>query len=192
MALLGSIGKSLYRGATSKTGMGIIAAGAVIKGLSDTVGQSSINNAMDIAFGTQEADNMMLGTDLTPSLLLAEAGIPGVSGYAKAANLDKYGYNIGAGGAVASIGGIGSAGAIGGAFLGAKKLGIKGAIGGGILGGIIGGTMGAAAVATPIAQYARNNRPLLAQSPNTSLSMANQLNASGDIVLGMHNSRRGY
>lgn len=183
MALLGSIGKSLYRGATSKTGMGIIAAGAVIKGLSDTVGQSSINNAMDIAFGTQEADNMMLGTDLTPGLLLAESGIPGVGGVAKAANIDKYGLNVGPTGAV----GIPAVGAGVGALIGSGG-GMRGAI----IGGAIGATVGAAGVAGGILNYARNNRALLAQSPNTSLQMANQLNASGDIVLGMHNSRRGY
>jgi hypothetical protein len=36
------------------------------------------------------------------------------------------------------------------------------------------------------------NKQLMSQSPNSSLAMANQLNASGDIVLGMHNSRRGF
>lgn len=67
---------------------------------------------------------------------------------------------------------------VGGAALGAAVFGglaIKGMIGG---------------------QY-ENNRRFVAESPympggNSSMATAQALNASGDIVLGMHNSRRGY
>jgi len=39
----------------------------------------------------------------------------------------------------------------------------------------------------------RDNRQLLSSSPySTSLATAQALNASGDIVLGMHNSRNSY
>lgn len=215
MALLSQIGKfigqnvnattamdNFNRIASSKKVLGLVAAGAVAKGLSDTVGQSTINNAMDIAFDNPEADRAMLGTDLTPGLLLAESGIPGIGGVAKAMNVDKYGVNTGITGPMA---GGAAVGAVGGFMAGSLKLAkrfpssrgeaIAGALGGltgAIAGATIGAGAGAGAALLGAGNYARNNRGLLAQSPNSSLATANQLNASGDIVLGMHNSRRGF
>jgi hypothetical protein len=133
MAVLGKIGKSmsgllgragqaapsaLSLGAGSKTVLGLATAGAVIKGLSDTVGQSTIDNAMDIAFDNPQADRAVLGTDLTPGILMAEAGLPGISGLAKAANVDKYGLNTGI---VAPMAGGGTIGAVAGGLFGASR-----------------------------------------------------------------------
>lgn len=110
--------------------------------------------------------------------------------------------------ATPALGAVGAgAGAIAGGSMGLKKGGIKGAIAGSLIGGIsggaIGGTVGAlpaglsiggAAIATN--RYMDDNSQFFNESPysksNTSLSTARSLNASGDIVLGMHNSRRGY
>lgn len=93
-------------------------------------------------------------------------------------------------------------GTIGGAVVGAKKRGFKGALVGGAIGTLAGGTAGtamlgtsAAAIASPVNMYVKNNERFFTESPfssRTSTSIANSLNASGDIVLGMHNSRRGY
>lgn len=64
---------------------------------------------------------------------------------------------------------------------------------GGLIGAAIGGLVGAATVPGMTIGKVRSNRELLNSSPySTSLSVAQALNASGDIVLGMHNSRSSY
>lgn len=62
-----------------------------------------------------------------------------------------------------------------------------------IAGAIVGAAIGAAALPSSyVAGHVRGNRQYYSQSSyNTSLQRAEQLNASGDIVLGMHNSRGG-
>jgi hypothetical protein len=122
MAILNSIGRAVGAASRSKAVMGLAVAGAVTKGLSDTVGQSAIDNAMDIAFDNPEADRAILGTDLTPSLLVSQAGLGPISGAARAMNMDKYGVNMGIegpmkfGGAVGTVGG-----AMAGASFGARR-----------------------------------------------------------------------
>jgi hypothetical protein len=205
MALLDKIGKSLTRASAnagtnasralgSKAMMGTLVGGAVIKGLSDSVGQSAIDNAMEIAFDNPEADRAVLGTDLSPSLLLSQAGLGPISGIAKNINMAKYGLDTGPMPVIGGGAGGAGLGAVGGALMGRKMGGIKGAIGGGILGSIIGGTTGASIGAAPTIQYMNQNRQLIRESPfsNTSMMTADALNATGDIVFGMHNSRRGY
>lgn len=63
-----------------------------------------------------------------------------------------------------------------------------------IAGAIAGAAIGAAALpAAFVGGHIRGNQQFYSQSPyNNSLRRAEQLNASGDIVLGMHNSRGGY
>jgi hypothetical protein len=186
MALLNKIGKAALRGAGTKTALGILTAGAVVKGLSDTVGKSAIDNAMDIAFDNPEADRAVIGTDLTPSLLLGEAGLGPISGYARNMNAMKYGINTGPGVPMAGAAG----GAALGAMAGARFGGGLGAIAGGAIGAIAGGAVGI----SPTLGYINQNRQVLRESPysNTSMMTADALNATGDIVFGMHNSRRGY
>jgi len=120
-------------------------------------------------------------------------------------------------GGTAGLGSVGSApyvtggGAIAGAIaagtIGFRKGPIKGIIGaalgtvGGaaagatVAGGMIAGSLAPGAL--PTMSVVRNNEQFYSQSPyartrNSSLSTMGQTNAVGDIVLGMHNSRRGY
>jgi hypothetical protein len=76
----------------------------------------------------------------------------------------------------------------------AMGLGAMGAIAGAGIGGAIGGSMGVAfPAAASIGGHINRNQEFYRQSPySSSSSTASQLSASGDIVLGMHNSRRGY
>lgn len=119
-----------------------------------------------------------------------------------------------------TVGGT-AAGAVAGGAIGAtlagikgmkrgKALGVVGGLAGGIagigVGGAAGGTAGAAmgagmvagSVASPLMAtggYVRQNQRFFDESPyngRKSATAASVLNASGDIVLGMHNSRRGY
>jgi uncharacterized protein YcfJ len=78
--------------------------------------------------------------------------------------------------------------------------GIIGGVAGGMGGakfGAIGAIAGAAVGATAPLEYTRrrirSNQDFYSQSPYArSRQLANELNASGDIVLGMHNARGGY
>jgi hypothetical protein len=199
-------GRATNRGLSSKTAMRIGVSGAIIAGLSNTIGKSTIDNAMEIAFDNPEADRAILGTDLSPSLLLGESGFGPISGAARNLNAMKYGVDTGSGvnAGTATTGAIlGSGfGALAGVGLGMKKgkgtrskvaLGIGGAITGGIAGFAGGPALGFAGSMANAAAYARSNQQMLRESPfsNSSLATAQSLNASGDIVLGMHNSRRG-
>lgn len=95
--------------------------------------------------------------------------------------------------------GMAAAGGIGGAVAGAK---IAGRAGGGarakVLSGIAGaaiGTMGGATLSMGgVLDYAHRNKNFFMNAPhgNQSAATAAALNASGNIVLGMHNSRNGY
>lgn len=179
----------------SKVLMGTLIAGAVGKGLSDSVGRGTVKNAMEIAFDNPDADRMMLGTDLTPSLAVG-AGVSGLAGMparlANAERLGMYGSAISGGTALGStVAGAGLGTLIGGG-IGAKFGGLKGAIAGAIGGGAIGTAIGAGGPLAHVKGVATKNSQLLGQGPmaNSSLMTANALNASGDIVLGMHNSRR--
>lgn len=65
-------------------------------GFASKLGEGAIAGTMDVAFGTPEADNMMLGQDLTPSLAMG-ALVPGIAGaparLKNAASLNMYGVN---------------------------------------------------------------------------------------------------
>lgn len=94
--------------------------------------------------------------------------------------------------ATGSIGGFAGA-AVGG--LAGLKRSPRAAIAGTIMGGVSGAFVGGvAAPATQLMGFVGANRNFYAQSPyaNRSSATAAALNASGDIVLGMHNARGGY
>lgn len=142
------------------------------------------------------------------------AGVGAGVGSAIGAIAGKYsGTGAGVGGAAGAVAGgvlgtaAGGLGALGlgavapvlGAGIGALSgRGLKGALIGGGIGALAGaGTVGAsvASTAVPLRNYMQDNNRFFAESPyagRTSASIASGLNASGDIVLGMHNSRRGY
>lgn len=91
-----------------------------------------------------------------------------------------------------SITGTVLGGLVGGAIGGLSK-GKKGGMIGGAIGAIGGAIAGTAAIPAMTASRIHDNMGLLSRSPyNTSTLMAQNLNASGNIVLGMHNSRGGY
>jgi hypothetical protein len=78
---------------------GAIAAGAYfgykgIKGFTDQVVPNTINNTMDVAFGDPNADNMVLGTDLSPSMMYMNSGLPGRN-IARGMNVARTGVNTG-------------------------------------------------------------------------------------------------
>lgn len=174
------------------TGIGALAVAAAgvygiykgIRGFTDQVGPALIDSAMDVAFDNPQADQDVLGTDLTPSMIYAVGGLPG-SNVARALNYGRFGADIGAGGSMAVAGGATAAGALIG--------GLSGGLKGGIAGAAIGAVTGTALASQNIIGTARTNSRILSESPfyNSSLLTADRLNASGDIVLGMHNSRRG-
>lgn len=130
------------------------------------------------------------------SLIAAAAGIGGMIGMAKGPMRDTAsvygpGPSVGLQAATTGIGAV-IGGAIGGLGYGYNKGFKKAAIAGGI-GAIMGGIAGASVVPAATLARVRSNQNLLTSSPySTSLGMAQALNASGDIVLGMHNSRNGY
>lgn len=203
MALLGKIGKlagGMAQGAgNSKALAATVIGGSFLAGMGSKTGEAAISGTMDVAFGTPDADNYMLGgRDLTPSLAMG-ALMPGIAGMParlkNAADLGMYGYGSSAI-ASAPLAGAGmglAVGAIGGQI--AKRRGVPhiGGVRGALAGAAIGGAVGLAGAVQAATHPYRSNPNLFRNSPyyNTSLSNAERLNASGDIVLGMHNTRRG-
>ena len=184
MALLSSIGKTLYKGATTKVGAGLIIGGAAVAGIAKSAAPAARDAAMDVAFGDPNADEAFLGRKLTPGAVF-DAAVPG----------SHSGRNtIGAMGAGAMLGG----------FVGGMAKGFKG----GALGAAFGATAGLAGSVAMGTAYINRNERFINESPylgnrklkrdmsygqqrNTSLQTAQELNADGNIVLGMHNLRRG-
>jgi hypothetical protein len=197
-------------GTAGKVGVGALLVGAGLKGFYNQVAPAAIDASMDVAFGDPQADQKVLGTDLTPSLIYGGSGLPG-AGYARTMNPSRYGLG-GRGGPInntrnpAVIGGVLGGLAVGGkayaaadaartatgALVSSRKImgkGIKGAA----IGAAIGGGLGLAGTVSSTVATARANQQIMTQSPfyNQSALNAERLNASGNIVLGMHNQRRG-
>ena len=135
---------------------------------------------------------------LAGGVMGAKKGIGGMIGGALAGGL------VGTGvGGLTQVGGVtGSArggtilgGAIGGA-IGYAKSGFGGMLKGGIAGAGIGTIAGLALPAAATMHYMKSDNPdFFSNSPYSqkgTRQMMNDLGAAGDIVLGMHNSRRGY
>jgi hypothetical protein len=133
-------------------------------------------------------------TGVVGALLGAAAGAP--LGAAGASGLG--------GEAIAGAGLGGLTGGVGGAFLGVKSGGSTfGRVAKGVVGGVMGAGIGATiGGAVPLASagiatkgYMNDNADFFASSPYSrkgTQQIMNDLGASGNIVLGMHNSRRGY
>jgi hypothetical protein len=198
MGKLSSIGKKLTK--TPTTGMGktgaVLAASYIgykgLKGLYDATAKPTIKNAMDVAFGDPNADQAVLGTDLTPSMMYGASGLPG-SVIGRTINPTRFPVNPGGRAALigAPIVGAAAGAALGNMaskVFGGKHRGIL--VGAGAVAGAIGGI---GATATSVKAVAQQNSQIISQSPyyNQSALTAQRLNASGEIVLGMHNGRRG-
>lgn len=184
----------------SRVGRNALFGTAAVAGLASGIGSSGREFAMDAAFGDPNADRAFLGSNLSGRFMLGSAmgGFTGSLLQASAPmDLARTNY-LGPTGAGTMIGSGMAGGAIGGGlgFAGAKMAGggFKGKLAGGVLGAIAGSAIGAAAPMAGVAGYVANNRNFFAQSPYTNRSSATAaaLNASGDIVLGMHNSRSSY
>ena len=179
MPLLSSIGKSIYRGATTKAGAAAIVGGAAVAGLAKTTAPAARDAALDVAFGDPNADETFLGRKLTPGAVF-DATVPG----------SKSGRNtIGLAGLGAGVG----------ALVGSRK-GFKG----GAIGAAIGATAGLAGSIGMASGYINRNERFFNESPyvgnrrlsrdmsyggnlynrrNISLETAQELNADGNIVL---------
>lgn len=188
MSLLSSISKGLYKGATTRVGGAAIIGGAITAGILKEAAPAARDAAMDVAFGDPNADETFLGRKLTPGAVF-DAAVPG----------SHSGRNtIGAMGAGAMLGG----------FVGGMAKGFKG----GAIGAAFGATAGLAGSAAMGIGYINRNERFINESPyvgtrrlnsdmtyggklynprNTSSQTAQDLNADGNIVLGMHNLRRG-
>lgn len=193
--------------ASSKAGIAGIAIGAGAVGFGSSVGPAMKDAAFEAAFDDTEADRYFTGRDLDARFLagslmggvgggLLQATAPGDYFAANPPiNSDTFAASIVA--ARTATGPVtGSMGAAAGAFLGSGfgKTGSKiGKIGGGLVGGVVGANLGILLPALGVGAYMNNNREFFQNSPYSSTrSTQSALNASGDIVLGMHNSRRGY
>jgi hypothetical protein len=196
--------KAVGRGVTDYSGMGkagkvgiaALMVGAGIKGLYDAVAPATIDAGMDIAFGDPQADRKILGTDLNPTMMYGASGLSGSGfvGRMYAPNAVRKGINSGGKTAL----GIAAGGAALGGYAGAKfgkKLGFgaMGTAASTAIGAAIGGSIGTAGAVSPPIATAKANQQIMTQSPfyNQSALTAERLNASGNIVLGMHNQRRG-
>lgn len=171
-----------------------IGAAATALGAASVAGPASMDLAMTSAFGDSNADRYFMGKDIS-ARFMAGSLIGGPLGtatqfsspqdYFMANPLDP-GPNV----AIGAAAGLGAAGGAVGAFAGS---GIRGRVGGAMAGAAIGTMAGGAAGMAPAYNYASSNREFLRTSPySNSRSNALALNADGNIVLGMHNSRRSY
>jgi hypothetical protein len=198
---IGQAAKDVYE---NKYAKGAVLGGLFLAGIGKEVVRPTIKAGLDVAFDDPNADQKVLGTDLTPSMLIgASVGGP-VGSVARGANA----YRFGVGGtnpyyAQQNTGRVGAAlGAVGGGIYGytkgiagqtGTKGAIMGAIGGGMAGNIAGRVTGGAGSLMFAKNYAQTNSQILNESPfyNQSLMTADRMNARGDIVLGAHNTRRG-
>lgn len=210
------LGGALKDISSSKAGIAGVAIGAGAVGFGSSVGPAVKDAAFEAAFDDTEADRYFTGRDLDARFLagtlmggvgggLLQATAPGDYFAANPPiNSDTFAASIVA--ARTATGPVtGSIGAAAGAFLGSGfgKTGSKiGKVGGGLVGGVVGANLGILLPALGVGAYMNNNREFFQNSPysstnsmqgdSTTRNTQRSLNASGDIVLGMHNSRRGY
>lgn len=188
--LLRKVGRAASRAVGTRTGMGAIAAGAAGLGLARVTAPAARDAAMDVAFGDPDADQTFLGRKLTPTVF-TDTMLPGDNSGTQAMGMLGAGTAIGAGV---------------GAFM-------KRTPRAGVIGGLIGAAAGAMSFAGLTSGYIGRNNNYLEHSPyvgnkrlnradmsyggnlynkrNSSLNTAAELNADGNIVLGLHNLRRG-
>jgi hypothetical protein len=171
-----------------------VGAAAGLMGASSVAGPAAMDAAMTTAFGDSNVDRYFMGSD-TSARFMAGSLMGGPMGTALALTspsdfLGTHQPDLGPALPMATTGALGAAGA--GIGLAAGS-GVKGRIAGAFAGGALGSIAGAGAGIYPTYKYASENREFLRSSPySTSRSNALALNADGNIVLGMHNSRRSY
>lgn len=214
MPIMEGLGKNITRMGSSRAGLVGTAAVAGTAGLVGSSTGSAVDALADVGLGDPNADQYFLGEKgLSPGTIIGSSLGPGVAAAGTAAG---GAIGMATGGAVGLgvgsmlknakfandvniptnfaddlplIGGkkvprIGGKNLFKGGVGGRGKIGM--AIGGALLGGAIGAT-------TYTRNYVNRNRDFFEQSPYNrgSAMQAASTNAYGDMVLGMHNSRRG-
>lgn len=189
-----------------KAGMGILVGGAAIAGVVSG-SKGLVDGAFDVAFNNPEADRAFTGGDVGPGYIGSQivGGPVGAIGKAagplgQAAGTAAAGSVAVGGGMLAGAGTIGLAGTalaygaselIGkGENLAAKKLFKRGMIGSGTVAGIGGAALLGSAYAAKKLVSKMSTSPYA--NRRSSKNQEERLGASGNIVLGMQNSRRGY
>lgn len=183
---IGSVADPAKRSYKTLAALGVGA--AAIGGMAKGIGSSAREAMMETGFGDPNADAAFLGRNVSARFLIGSAmGGPIGGAVQMTSPQDKFMVDPIAPGLGSTVAGGVIGGTLGG-VIGSMK-GIKGTIAGAGLGILAGG---AAAPAAYTASHVRRNQNFYRRSPyNMSTQNAELLNASGDIVLGMHNLRGG-
>ena len=165
-----------------KAGMGMLLGGAAVAGVVSG-SKGLVDGAFDVAFNNPEADRAFTGGDIGPGYIGSQivGGPVGAIGQA----LGPVGQAAGAAAAYGASHLIGK-----GENLAAKKLFKRGMIGSGTVAGIGGAALMGSAYAAKKLVSKMSTSPYA--NRRSSKSQEERLGASGNIVLGMQNSRRGY
>lgn len=192
-------GDGITMAGTSKGFLAATAIGAGAIGLASVAAPAARDASFDVFMGDPDADVAFTGRKMS-ARYLAGTQMPGAMGLAtRMSSPEEYatfsapiptGKEAIAAGTVGT--GIGAGIGFGLAFMGGggKLAKTIGTAAGAMIGGVVG--TGASTVATR--NMMQDNKRFFAESPyrRSSSSIAGSTNAVGDIVLGMHNSRRGY
>lgn len=189
-----------------KAGMGLLLGGAAVAGVVSG-SKGLVDGAFDVAFDNPEADRAFTGGDVGPGYIGSQiiggpigavgkaVGPLGQAAGTAAAAPVAVGGGLLAGAGMATL--AGSAAAYGashligkGENLAAKKFFKRGMIGSGTAAGIGGGALIVSALAAKKLISKMSTSPYV--NRRGSKSQEERLGASGNIVLGMQNSRRGY
>jgi len=221
-SMAGKAGSLVSRGAKAAVGpnktkmrtagMGLLVGGAAVAGA--IAGTKDVfKSAFDVAFDNPDADRAFTGQDFGPGFYASQAvgGPIGALGRAAsplgtAQGTAALGAGAVAGGAALAAGGTGLAiagygaskllGSGGAAASGKLAKFFRGAAKGSKYGGELGAVLGVGAISAAAFGAKKLIDSQTSQSPymnrNVNNPQGRQLNASGDIVLGMHNTRRGY
>ena len=159
-------------------------------GAMNSAGKAAKEGMMEAAFGSPDADRAFLGTELSGRFLAGSILGGPVGGLMRAsAPMDYMKVNPATPTARTQVASTAIGGLIGGIAGGIGVAGKKY----GAVGAIAGAAMGAIAPLEYTRRRIQNNQDFYSQSPYArSRQLATELNASGDIVLGMHNARGGY
>jgi hypothetical protein len=189
-------GSSSAYAAGSPKVLAAVGATAFMGGMANEIGPAARDAAFESTLGTADADKYFTGRKFSARFLAGTAmGGPLGSALQSTAPSDMIATGTGAitGNPIGyAAGGSGLGALSGGGIAAMAGKGVRGKIIGAVGGAIAGGAVGGAAPFAGAAQYARSNREFFSQSPYGRSTANNDLSAVGDIVLGMHNSRRGY
>jgi hypothetical protein len=199
--VLSKAGRGMNRVVDSKGAVAAIGVGAFGLGVANTAAPAARDAAFDFAFGNPDADIAFTGRKLDTRFLIGTE-TPGIAGFAmrfsSPSEYKTFNSPIPTGNEVVGA-------AVGGGVLGATAAGLatkmffkKGNLataGAAAVAGIAGTIAGGSSALVGTRQMMRENERFYKESPyarNSSSNISSSTNATGDIVLGMHNSRRGY